>query len=255
VGKIETYTEEDELYVIDEAILYKALKVSKGDRARTKNLLKRSGINISVDQINEAIENSSILKAYFGGDSALIHTDNLDPERALLRLPDGREGEVSEQDMQVAIEAQDNYIAARGLEGVGFSSKDIQEMESMAQFVGHGFRKTVDLTHGVMVSQLWKLRNRLQEIEKMLDSDEEIERIEFYSGKEAGYWVEHKSKRTESEKLELLQEYRQLSDLIQKYANTTNQAAAVRLKAEIASHEASERFSQRPKKRLKRAKQ
>jgi hypothetical protein len=249
--------EEQEDILIDEATLYKALKLCRGDRKSAKGFLARAGIELTDEEIDKEIEGSSILSALFGSDSPVVHTRTVDPEAALLRLPNGK-GEstpLTDEDMGRIVEIQDEYIAARGLEGVGFSAEDIQEMESMAQFVGHGFKKTVDLTHGVMISQLWQLKKRLDKLNKMIDDeDADIDRIEFHSGKDSGGFVTHRSKRTEAERLALIQEQRALADLVQKYARTTNEGAAIRLKAEMASHEASERAQKRPTKRLKQTK-
>ena len=240
--------------VVDEATVYKALKIFRGDRGSTRVFLGKSGIGITAEQLDQTIKDSVILSAMFGSGSPIIHPQVIDPEAALLRLPDGN-GEykkMDDQDMGKIVAIQDEYIAARGMEGVGFSSEDITEMASMAQFVGHGFRKTVDLTHGVMVTGVWKLKKRLDKLEAMIDNeDEEVERIEFYSGKDSCSFETFKSKRTEAERLELIREYRALADLVHKYASATSQGAAIRLKAETAAWEAGQRNSRKPTKKLK----
>lgn len=242
-------TTQDEPFVIDEAVLYQVLKLSNGDRCAARTALARSGIEITSEQLDEAINDSSILKAYFGSNSPVIHADGVNPEEALLRLPDN--AGVSEADMARIVTVQDGYIAARGLEGVGFSSDDIEEMESMAQFVGHGFKKTVDITHGVMVTQLWQLKKRADEIRAILNNTETVERVEVT---DSGRVVRYEGARfSDQEKLEWQKEYTSIIDQVRRISDSANQGAAIRLKAELASFNASEKVSKKPSRRLKKA--
>lgn len=233
----ETYTEPDEEFRIDEAVLYKTLKLCQGDRAKAMAAFRQSGIQMSRCQLDEAIQASSILRAYFGEDSPIVHSEGMDPESALLRLPDGtgEQRQVSDADMARIVKVQDEYIAARGLRGVGFTDDDIQEMESMAQFVGHGFKKTIDLTHGVMVVQLWNLKKRADEIQGILNNTEERERVALT---ERGQIVRYTTARfTDQEKLEWQKELTNIVDQIRRIADSSNAGAALRLKAEMAARD------------------
>lgn len=229
--------------VIDEAVLYKTLKLSKGCRKTARVALDRAGIEITEKEISDAIKKSSILNAYFGSNSPIVHDKGLDPEEALLRLPNDS---VAEENLSKVVAIQDEYIAAKGLKGVGFSDTDIQEMESMAQFVGHGFKKTIDLTHGVMVVQLWKLKKRADEIQEILNNDEQKERIHV---SERGDIVRYVTDRfSDNEKLEWQKELTNIIDQIRRIADSSNNAAALRMKAEMAVREIEKKPTRKAKK-------
>lgn len=243
-----TPREDDEPYQIDEATLFRVLKTSKGNRRLALAMIQESKAEWVMSDLEEAIEHSSILRAYFGSSSPLNEADGVDPENALLRLPDTNE-EPDSIAVSKVIDAQDNYLMARGLRGVGFSEDDIQEMESMAQFVGHGFKKTVDMTHGIMVSQLWKLHKRADEIREILNNNEEAERVEVT---DRGQIVRYNTARfTDAEKLEWQKEYTNIIDQIRRISDSAHQGAAIRMKAELASREASEQSSKKPKRKLR----
>lgn len=237
---------------LDEASLYRILKVSKGDRNFTLRLINEAGRRMSLCELDSAIERSSILRAYFGEGSTLVEESGVDPESALLRLPSSTDSQLSGASMERVVAAQDEYLMARGLEGVGMSTDDIREMESMAQFVGHGFKKTVDMTHGIMVTQLWKLHKRADEIREILNNTEESERITVT---EKGDVIRYNAPRfSDEEKLEWQKEYTNVVDQIRRISDSAHQGAAIRLKADVASRQASEKGEKRKnRKRLKRA--
>lgn len=236
--------------LVDEATLFRVLKVSDGNREQAVNLLNEAGVSISRKQLAWRIRESKILSAYFGDDSSIVDVQGIDGEAALMRLPSS-DDELPEASMNKIVEAQDNYLMARGLQGVGFDESDIQEMESMAQFVGHGFKKTVDMTHGIMVTQLWKLHKRADEIREILNNNEETERFEVT---EKGEVIRYRAARfTDAEKLEWQKEYTNIVDQIRRISDSAHQGAAIRLKAEMASNEANRSAAKKAtKKRLKR---
>lgn len=243
--------------VLDDARIYKLLKFTNGKLDKAVELLRQSGsrrgdqpaMNITAADLRQRIEESPILKAHFGEGSTIVHNEAIDPLDALLRIPDGKMDDLSNRDVSEIIRRQDEYIASKGLEGVGFTGDDIREMESMAQFVGHSFRKTVDITHGVMVTQLWKLHKRANELLEILNNEEETQRIHFT---DKGAIVRYTGQRyTDQEKLEWQKEYTSIVDQIRRISDTTNSGAAIRMKAEMMVRGDAPPDKKKPKRKLK----
>lgn len=215
---------------LSEERLLQVMREVHGNRAECAEILKDAGYLSKVADITELIKEFHAVEELFPATYGL---------REEAKPPQPKESAVREQPPAVQHseaelqEQSDDIISKRGMKGAGISDEQIQRFDSMAEFVGHGFSKTVDFTYGVMVVGTMNLEERAKYIkEHILENEDEVEHTVFIS--KGGSCQPYKytgPKYSPEIKLEFQREYNSIMDILGKYAKISNDAALTRVKA------------------------
>jgi hypothetical protein len=238
---------------IDPGLLFKVLKHTKGSFAAAAKFLNEGGYAyVTSYGIRKEVKQNPILNAYFGKTSPIVHEN--DPDLELLNknmLADIPEEEAAARQASL-MASHDKLLQVKGLQGVGFNASEIQKLESYAQFVGHGFRNTLDITHGLIVVTAFRMSERAAEIaEKILDCEDDADHVGIT--KDGKTFTYQAPKYSTEDKLKWQEQYTALMDQIRKVSDTAHRSAQVRLNALKEEREQNQQGdgSPRPTKRLK----
>jgi len=219
-------TEPANVLIVDRETVHECLKKTDGNRKETFKVLKSAGVKINdVKQLSKYIEEDEVLSLIWTDDFTFDADDKgVDP--LAIRVP------LSEEALTIArIQREEDYIAARGLEKTGLEASEIKEIVALSQFSGKSFASTMDMLHGIMTIQAFRLKVRAKWIEdEVLDSEEEVERMVVTSD---GDVLKYKGpKYTEEEKVVWLQCWIDINDKLRRIAETGHNSAGVRAKVE-----------------------
>lgn len=157
------------------------------DREQIHQVLRQTGGDLSVTASHLDFDRDD-LYGLIVDDPVLcpIWKEHLDSQRLLPSNPPSAEDTLirppSSLTHEEAMEKQDQYLMAKGLENCGLDQEMVEKMGNFAAFAGRSFSKMIDAGHGMLMIQTMKLQERVEAILEILDNDEEIEVQQVYKG-------------------------------------------------------------------------
>jgi hypothetical protein len=200
--------------------LRQVLSETNGNRTETVNILRQAGYQISHSTVVRLIASSPELTAMFPPE--INRTSGVETQA---EAPNSNAVAVRDEPPAAQVGKQDEALK-NGMLGAGFKEEEISKFESYSDFIMHGFTRTVDFTYGVMVKGVMHLEARAEYIQtKILDNDEKIEAVDKNGNP---ITIQRYS---DDDKLAWNKEYLSIMQQIGKFADTTNNAALIRVKA------------------------
>jgi hypothetical protein len=211
--------------IVDRETVHEALKGTGGRFEEAFDLLKNAGVKLkNLKQLNEYIIKDPVL--------SVVWSEGFTYDKAAGAIV---KADISEEKLTIQkLQAEENYIAAKGLEKTGLEASEIKEVVALSNFSADSFAGTMDMLHGMMTVSAFKLHKRAEKIEKeVLDNDEEDERVHVTAEGDLVKYVGPKY--TEEEKMQWLDRWIDIKDKLRRIAETAHTSGKIRADAKRAS--------------------
>jgi hypothetical protein len=193
---------------LDKHILRQVLNETNGKITEAKDILFQAGYNVtSIFAVKEMIKGDPALQALVDNPAPVKGEAPSVEDVAVRAKPPAAD--------IISIDQQENALN-KSMEDCGFSSEEAQQMSNYSDFIKIGFERTVDATYGIMVHGVMKLQKRAEWIE-----DNILCKTDYEDAEAQLLWQK---------------EYTSIMQQIGKYADITNNAALIRVKAHAVAN-------------------
>jgi hypothetical protein len=183
-----------------------------GNFTEASKVFKDAGYEYDEQNIRALVKGDSILKHVFDADAPTA-------ESTLVRVKPAAEDKNPAQ-LAESQKRQADYLSLKMLRDSGASENRIKRFMNLSDFIGWGFKRAVDYSYGVQMESLEELVERGKEIRAKLRDG-----ASYKNSK--GVSIPY----TEEQKMEWQKEWTTIMALVDKYSQSTNNAALIRVKA------------------------
>lgn len=204
----------------DRHVLHRAMKMAEGSQAEAHRILVEAGCPHTRKWLNDQIHDDHVLKAYWidgaGTYSKHEFPADLTPEQERTLQAD-------------IIKREEAFIRNNAVDQV--FGEHTKEVIAFADFAQNAFSTTINIVHGVTVTNAINLHKRAEHIvESILLNDEEVEHIG--TNRDGEIETYRGPKYTAADKLEWQKEWTSIMDTLRKFSDSANTAALARIKAQ-----------------------
>lgn len=206
--------------LIDRETAHHCLKETFGNVRLAHELIAKAGVKVSFKEFNAYVKKDSVLSTVWG--SRWKYDENT-ADAIEIRKP------MNDEALNLnRLAAEQDFIAAQGLEKTGMEASDVKTLIAMAQVAQTSMGMTVDMCHVMMIEAINELRKEALRIKTdiLLNNDTQATRRLITAD---GELLEYKGdKYTPEEKAEYTKVWLDIQDSIRKMAETAHKSVKVR---------------------------
>ena len=161
-------------YRIDPETVHQVMLTVGGVKSKAAQVLRDGGVNITDEEFFELFNRIPKLKAVWDAYKGNANVVTTSPPETILDtiLPAQRE-EMERKAAIVRAEREEAFLAAQGLEGLGYGPEEMEQAMSWARFGAKTFTTGMAISHGLTIDIQMRLFRRLEEIRaNYLDNNE-----------------------------------------------------------------------------------